>query len=82
MHPPYLPVPRFYNERITIAILCGESMDLHWHDLASGQSYLARVWPQEIVEAGGAEWLHAHDETGAPLEIRLDMIRNFPTPVK
>lgn len=82
MHPPYQPVPRFYIERITIASLCDESMDLHWHDPASGQSYLARVWPQDIVETDGAEWLQAHDATGERVTIRLDLIRNFPIPVK
>lgn len=82
MHPPYQPVPRFYIERITIASLCAEPMDLHWHDFASGQSYLARVWPQTIVQADGAEWLQARDAAGEPVSIRLDMIRNFPTPVK
>lgn len=82
MHPPYQPVPRFYIERITLASLCDESMDLHWHDPASGQSYLARVWPQNIVEADGAEWLQARDATGERVTIRLDLIRNFPTQVK
>lgn len=82
MLPPYQLVPRFYVERITIAILCGESMDLHWHDFASGQSWLARVWPQDVVERDAAEWLQARNEEGALVEIRLDMIRNFPTPLK
>ena len=29
MTPPYQPVPRFYLERITIAALCNEFMDMH-----------------------------------------------------
>ena len=82
MYPPYQPVPRFYIERITIAAMCNESMDLHWHDPASQQSYMARVWPQDVSEENGAEWLMARSETGEVVRIRLDLIRNFPTPVK
>ncbi|WP_413438445.1 hypothetical protein ACFDAU_02215 [Sulfuriferula sp. GW1] len=79
---PYQAVPRFYIERIVIAVMCNESMDLHWHDQASQQSYMARVWPQDVTEENGAEWLVARNEAGEAVRIRLDLIRNFPTPVK
>ena len=82
MSPTYQPVPRFYIERITIATLCNESMDLHWHDPVSQQSYMMRVWPLDVIEENGAEWLMAHNETDEVVRIRLDLIRNFPTPVK
>ena len=78
----YQTVPRFYLERLTIAALCNEAMDLHWHDDTTQLSYMARIWPLEVVEQDQAEYLLARNESGESLKIRLDMIRNFPTPVK
>lgn len=82
MTPPYQPVPRFYLERITIAALCSEFMDLHWHDVTDNMNYMARVWPLEVTTENGAEYLQARLAAGEAVKIRLDMIRNFPTPMK
>ena len=82
MPAPYQAVPRFYIERITIAALCNETMDLHWHDEHTGMNYMATVWPLEIIEQNTAEYLSARNQAGEILHIRLDLIRNFPTPVK
>ena len=78
----YQPVPRFYLERLTIAALCNEAMTLHWHDEISQLNYMARVWPLEVVEQQQAEYLLARNESGEIVTIRLDLIRNFPTPTK
>lgn len=78
----YQPVPRFYLERLTIAALCNEAMDLHWQDETSGLNYMARIWPLEVVDMDQAEFLLARNEAGERIRIRLDLIRNFPTPVK
>ena len=79
---PYQPVPRFYLERITIAALCNEFMDLHWHDISDNMNYMERVWPLEVTTENGAEYLQARTGSGEPVSIRLDLIRNFPTPMK
>jgi len=78
----YQPVPRFYLERLTIAALCNETMNLHWFDEASQLNYMAQIRPLEILEQDQAEFLLARNESGENVTIRLDLIRNFPTPVK
>ena len=82
MTPSYQPVPRFYLERITIAALCNEFMDLHWHDPVSDMNYMERIWPLEVIIEEAAEYLQARTAAGEAVKIRLDMIRNFPTPMK
>lgn len=82
MTPPYQPVPRFYLERITIAALCNEFMDLHWHDPVSDMNYMERVWPLAVIIEEAAEYLQARTAAGEAVKIRLDLIRNFPTPMK
>lgn len=82
MPAPYQVVPRFYIERITIAALCNETMNLHWQDEQTGMNYMVTVWPLEIIEQNMAEYLLARNQDGEILHIRLDLIRNFPTPVK
>jgi hypothetical protein len=79
---PYTPVPAHVEERLEIAILCGEKFNLQWASEDSDQAFLGRVQPLEIVERAGRRYLHATGEDGARLEIRLDLIRNLPTPVK
>ena len=79
---PYQPVPAFYRERLTIAIMCDESMDLHWRDEHSNTAYVAKVWPEELVEQAGMDYLRVRNEAGETLTIRLDLIENMPTPVK
>lgn len=82
MTPPYQPVPRFYLERITIAALCNEFMDLHWYDPGSNLNYMERVWPLAVIIEETAEYLQARTAAGEAVKIRLDLIRNFPTPMK
>lgn len=77
-----MPVPGFYRERITIAILCGETMDLHWRDEHSDLSYMARVLPRELMEENGMDYLLGENAEGEAVKIRLDLIRNMPRPVK
>jgi len=79
---PYTPVPAHVEERLEIAILCGEKFNLQWASEDSDQAFLGRVQPLEIVERAGRRYLRATGEDGARLEIRLDLIRNLPTPVK
>ena len=82
MTPPYQSVPRFYLERITIAALCNEFMDLHWHDPVSDMNYMERIWPLEVIIEEAAEYLQARTVAGEAVKIRLDLIHNFPTPMK
>ncbi|MFA5171513.1 MAG: hypothetical protein WC426_08090 [Sulfuriferula sp.] len=82
MHKPYQPVPRFYLERLTIAAFCNETMNLHWQDEATDMHYIAQLLPIDTIEENDTEYLIAHNEQGEVLKIRLDLIHNFPTPVK
>lgn len=82
MSKPYTPVPHFYHERFTIAIMTGESVPLHWRDEAGDDAYVARVFPREIVEEEGMDYLLGADEAGEPVKIRMDLIENMPAPVK
>ena len=45
-------------------------------------NYMARVWSLEVTTENGAEYLQARLAAGEVVKIRLDMIRNFPTPMK
>lgn len=82
MSKPYRPVPAFYHERFTIAILTGESMPLHWQDEVSDDAYVARIFPRELVEEDGRDYLLGATDEGEPVRIRLDLIENMPAPVK
>lgn len=53
----YRRPPGFIFERLTIAILCNESLELHWQDEQSELSYLTRVFPHEIIAEDGADFL-------------------------
>ena len=78
----YQRPPGFIFERLTIAIMCSESLDLHWQDDKTELSYLTRVFPREIVTENGADYLVASDNEGAEHKIRMDLIFNMPRPVK
>ncbi len=78
----YQAVPHFYLERITIAALCNETMNLHWQDEATDMHYITQLLPVDTVTENAAEYLIARNEQGETLKIRLDLIHNFPTPVK
>ena len=83
-HPmkPYTPVPAHVEERLEIAIICGETFNLQWASEDSDQAFLGRLQPLEIVDREDRRYLRARSEDGNELEIRLDLIRNLPTPVK
>lgn len=79
---PYIPVPSHVVERLEIAILTGERLDLHWADEESNRAFVARVLPQEVLERDGRGYLRAVSAEGEEVLMRLDLIRNLPTPVK
>ncbi|HDP89026.1 MAG TPA: hypothetical protein ENN42_03590 [Thioalkalivibrio sp.] len=79
---PYTPVPAHVEERLEIAIICGETFNLQWATEDSNQAFLGRIQPLEIIEREQRRYLRARNDTGEELQIRLDLIRNLPTPVK
>ncbi|MDX5333750.1 MAG: hypothetical protein LPK58_06855 [Gammaproteobacteria bacterium] len=79
---PYTPVPAHVEERLEIAILCGEKLKLQWAEEEGNQAFLGTLWPQEIIERDQRRYLRARDEKDIDHLIRLDLIRNLPTPVK
>jgi hypothetical protein len=79
---PYSDVPRHVTERLEIAILTGETLALNWADEHSDQAWMGRVTPLEVIELEGRRYLKANNEQGETVTIRLDLIRNLPTPVK
>lgn len=80
--PSYVRPPNFVFERFTIAIMCNESLELHWQDEQTELSYLTRVFPREIVAENSGDYLIVRDDEGAEHKIRLDLIRNMPRPFK
>ncbi|WP_018141350.1 hypothetical protein [Thioalkalivibrio sp. ALJ7] len=74
-------VPKHVTERLEIAILTGETLQLNWAEPDSSQAWWGKVKPREVREADGYAWLDGECE-GRPVQIRLDCIRNLPTPVK
>ncbi|MEJ2633268.1 MAG: hypothetical protein P8011_13225 [Acidihalobacter sp.] len=80
---PYQQVAPHVRERLEIAVLTGEHLSLQWADEDSDRAYMGRIQPREVVENGdGRTYLDAIDEDGAKIRIRVDLIRNLPTPVK
>ena len=75
------PIPRHVRERLEIAILTGETLQLNWAEPDSARAWMGRVTPQALREGDGHQWLDGECE-GRPVQIRLDLIRNLPTPVK
>lgn len=79
----YQPVPGHVLERLQIAVLCQEQMDLHWEDETSGLSYYQRVQLVGLEKTDDADYLLASPlSTGESIRVRLDFIRNLPTPLK
>ncbi len=74
-------IPRHVSERLEIAILTGETLQLNWAEPDSSQAWWGTVTPRELRETEGHHWLGGECE-GRPVQIRLDLIRNLPTPVK
>ncbi|WP_455386147.1 hypothetical protein [Acidihalobacter prosperus] len=80
---PYQQVAPHVRERLEIAVLTGERLSLQWADEESDRAYMGRVQPREVVEQeDGRTYLDAIGEDGDPVRIRVDLIRNMPTPVK
>lgn len=80
---PYQQVAPHLRERLEIAVLTGERLSLQWADEDSDRAYVGRVQAREVVEQDdGRTYLEAVDEHGGPVRIRVDLIRNMPTPVK
>jgi len=79
---PYTPVPAHVEERLEIAIICGETFNLHWAEADSDRAFMGKVQPLEILDRDGMRYLRARDEQAGEQLIRLDLIRNLPTPVK
>ena len=82
MTKPYAPVPSFYHERFTIAIMCNESLPLHWEDESNGMSYYTTVFAIELAMDEGKDYLLARTAEGETARVRMDLIRNMPAPVK
>ena len=78
----YTKVPGFYHERFTIAIMCNESMNLHWQDEHTDMSYMGQVYPQELIEENGADYVIVKNNQNELVRIRLDLICNMPSPMK
>ena len=80
---PYQQVDPHVRERLEIAVLTGERLNLQWADEDSDRTYVGRVQAREVVEEDdGRTYLDATDDNGDAVRIRIDLIRNLPTPVK
>ncbi|MEJ2480573.1 MAG: hypothetical protein P8Y78_10445 [Acidihalobacter sp.] len=80
---PYRQLAPHVRERLEIAVLTGERLSLQWADEESDRAYMGRVQAREVVEEdNGCTYLDAIGEDGTPVRIRVDLIRNMPTPVK
>lgn len=79
---PYQQVAPQVRERLEIAVLTGERLDLQWADEASERAYMGRVQAREVLDEDNGSYLVALDDSGASVRIRIDLIRNLPTPVK
>lgn len=79
---PYTPVPGFYHERFTIAIMCNEILTLQWEDPECNRVYQAQVMPQAVIEREGMAYLSGITAQDEAVDIRMDLIRNMPSPVK
>lgn len=79
---PYQHVAPHVRERLEIAVLTGERLALQWADEDSDRAYMGRIEPREVVEEEERAYLLAINDEGDPVRIRLDLIRNLPTPVK
>ena len=78
----YEDIPRHVTERLEIAILTGETLALNWADEHSDHAWMGRVRPLEVIQRDGRLYLEADNEQDERTSIRLDLIRNLPTPVK
>lgn len=65
-----------------IAALTGERLELQWADETSERAYLGRIQVREVLDEASGCYLVGVDGEGAAVRIRVDLIRNLPTPVK
>lgn len=78
----YQPAPKHVSERLQIAIICGESFVLQWAEENSDAVHMSKVSPLEVLERNGRQYLRAQNDEHVDVMIRLDLIRNLPTPSK
>ncbi len=79
---PYQTVAPHVRERLEIAVLTAEKLDLQWADEVSDRAYIGCIQPEEVIEDAGRLYLVGQEADGDKVRIRLDLIRNLPTPVK
>jgi hypothetical protein len=80
---PYQAPPSYVLERLQIAILCQEHLDLQWNDdTEPGRVWADRVWSSAIESRAGMAYLLGKTGTGEAVSIRIDLIRNLPRPMK
>lgn len=75
-------VPRHLLERLEIAAMTGELLELQWFDESTDRVYLEKVFISEIQQDKGIMYAIAKIDGGSSLKIRLDCLRNFPLPIK
>lgn len=79
---PYTPVSNAMKERLLMAIAFAETMPLQWAEENANQAFFQTVKPIELINKAEKDYLLVETETGEQYTIRLDLIRNFPTPMK
>lgn len=79
---PYQAVPQHVLERLEIAIACAETFIVHWAEESSDEAHMSKVTPLEVIDREGRLYLKARTDERETVRIRLDLIRNLPTPTK
>ncbi len=79
---PYQAQPQHVLERLEIAILCAETFVLHWADECGDGAHMSKVRPLAVIDRDGRLYLKAETDEQETVSIRLDLIRNLPTPTK
>ncbi len=74
----YRPIDCARYSELEVFILHRTPLRLRWTD-AEGSPHIARLLPRDLQTRDHAEYLIAEDETGRPVEIRLDRIRRLET---
>lgn len=79
---PYSEVAPHVIERLEIAVLTSEVIQLQWADEHSDRAFMGKVVAQAVENADGQYYLLATDAHGEAVRARVDLIRNLPSPVK
>ena len=82
MSKPYTPIAKHLLERLTISCFTGEPLPLYWANIDNDEAFNCKVKPIELIEEDNMHYLLAETEEGTSVKIRVDLIRNLPTPVK